>query len=77
MDDYDETLLETPTNLSVIGMIGNGEITWDLDPMVAGDSMLVTYEADIKPLMSMGEGELPAYTEFTCVGDAGSVTSNT
>jgi hypothetical protein len=49
MDDYNETLLETPSDLSPGGTIADGTITWDLGAIAGHGSGSVTYRVQIKP----------------------------
>ena len=52
-DDYDERLLETPTNISAGGTVVGGTIVWDFETF-APASATVTFDAQIK-----SEGEFP------------------
>jgi len=47
-DDYDERLLETPTNVSHEGTVADGRIVWEFAALTPS-SVIVTFDAQIKP----------------------------
>jgi len=49
IDDYDETLVGSPFDVSDVGVVSDGNITWALGTLAAGQSGSVTYSVDIKP----------------------------
>ena len=55
VDDFDEQLLEMPTQISNAGVVTDGKITWDLGSLSAGASGSVTYQIKI-----LDREELPA-----------------
>ncbi len=49
LDDFDESLLQTPINISDGGTATDGGITWNLGTIAAEASGTVTYQVAIKP----------------------------
>lgn len=55
-DDYDETFLLTPTQISDGGSTDGGIITWNLGTLAAGSSGFVTYESTLVPIDEFPSG---------------------
>jgi hypothetical protein len=50
IDDYDETHLDLPFNISNGGMIDNGQLRWTIGTIAQGSSGSVSYDVMIQPL---------------------------
>ncbi|MFK8114585.1 MAG: CARDB domain-containing protein, partial [Rubripirellula sp.] len=76
MDDFDETLLGTPTNISDGGMVDGNVIRWDVGDIAPGESGFVTYEVTINSGAELPPGS--AYLLNTAILNADqSVAANT
>jgi uncharacterized repeat protein (TIGR01451 family) len=56
IDDFDETLLNAPFNISSGGVVSNGTINWSIGSIAAGSSGSVSYDVNIKPPAQFPEG---------------------
>lgn len=56
IDDFDDTLLNTPFNISSGGVISSGAINWSIGSIAAGASGSVSYDVNIKPPAQFPEG---------------------
>ena len=56
LDDYDELLLETPTQISDGGTAVNGTLRWQLGTLAADSAGSVTYRVKIRPASELPSG---------------------
>ena len=56
LDDFDETLLQTPFDISAGGVVTDGAILWDLGTIAASASGSLTYQVDVKPVTEFPGG---------------------
>jgi hypothetical protein len=57
LDDYDETLLQIPTNISSGGAVSDGVITWNLGNLPAGTTGSVTYQVTLQSREAFPSGK--------------------